>query len=90
MKYRRFELQVLTYINLLTPAKKTCFWYQVLNWLAYSDTHIAGKNLHEHMSDPYISYRKISDIYSVLVHCFVGNDNCTSDFTEIIEIHVHV
>lgn len=53
-------------------------------------THVLqGKNtLHEHTYDPYISNRKISDIYSV--HCFLRNENCTSDFTEIIEIHVHL
>lgn len=53
-------------------------------------THVLqGKNtLHEHTYDPYISNRKISDIYSV--HCFLRNENCTSDFTEIIEIYVHL
>lgn len=57
----------------------------------YIVTHILQeKNLHEHMYDRFNSYRKISDIYSVHVHCFLGNDNCTSDYTEIIEIHVHV
>lgn len=65
--------------------------FKLISIYMYIVTHILQKkNLHEHMYDRFNSYRKISDIYSVHVHCFLGNDNCTSDYTEIIEIHVHV
>lgn len=65
--------------------------FKLISIYMYIVTHILQKkNLHEHMYDHFNSYRKISDIYSVHVHCFLGNDNCTSDYTEIIEIHVHV
>lgn len=65
--------------------------FKLISIYMYIVTHILQKKtLHEHMYDRFNSYRKISDIYSVHVHCFLGNDNCTSDYTEIIEIHVHV
>lgn len=65
--------------------------FKLISIYMYIVTHILQeKNLHEHMYDRFNSYRKISDIYSVHVHCFLGNDNCTSDYTEIIEIHVYV
>lgn len=65
--------------------------FKLISIYMYIVTHILQKkNLHEHMYDCFNSYRKISDIYSVHVHCFLGNDNFTSDYTEIIEIHVYV